>query len=124
MDGLRFHNDAMPLRFVTASNLMMPVTQMGGVQQDVPRIISAMPAAIRQDYENIIARLQGIGTLVDQTIALMERGIAAGFMPPAIVMRDVPDQAAAQMVADPAQSPLLDAFRRFPPAIPDADRPS
>ena len=52
----------------------------------------------------------------------MERGIAAGLTPPAIVMRDVPDQAAAQMVADPAQSPLLDAFRRFPPAIPEAER--
>ena len=122
VDGLRFHNDAMPVRFVTAGNLMMPVNQMGGVQQDVPRTISAMPTATRQDYENIIARLQGIGTLVDQTIALMERGIAAGLTPPAIVMRDVPGQAAAQMVADPAQSPLLDAFRRFPPAIPDAER--
>ena len=122
VDGLRFHNDAMPVRFVTAGNLMMPVNQMGGVQQDVPRTINAMPTATRQDYESIIARLQGIGTLVDQTIALMERGIAAGLTPPAIVMRDVPDQAAAQMVADPAQSPLLDAFRRFPPAIPDAER--
>ena len=122
VDGLRFHNDAMPLRSVTASNLMMPVNQMGGVQQDVPRIISAMPTATRQDFENIIARLQGIGTLVDQTIALMERGIAAGLTPPAIVMRDVPDQAAAQVAADPAQSPLLDAFRRFPSAVPDAER--
>jgi uncharacterized protein (DUF885 family) len=121
VDGLRFHNDAMPLRFVTATNLMMPVNQMGGVQQDVPRIISAMSTATRQDYENIVARLQGIGTLVDQTIALMERGIAAGFTPPAIVMRDVPGQAAA-MAADAAQSPLLDAFRKFPPAIPDAER--
>ena len=45
VDGLRFHNDAMPVRFVTAGNLMMPVNQMGGVQQDVPRIISAMPTA-------------------------------------------------------------------------------
>jgi uncharacterized protein (DUF885 family) len=121
-DGLRFHNDAMPLRFVTAANLMMPVNQMGGVQQDVPRLIGAMPAATRQDYENIIARLQGVRALVDQTIALMERGLAAGYTPPAVVMRNVPDQAAAQVVADPAKSPLLDAFRKFPPAIPEAER--
>jgi uncharacterized protein (DUF885 family) len=120
VDGLRFHNDAMPLRFVTAANLMMPVTQMGGVQQDVPRLIGAMPAATRRDYENIIARLQAVRTLVDQTIALMERGLVAGYTPPAVVMRNVPDQAAAQVVADPAKSPLLDAFRKFPPAIPEA----
>jgi uncharacterized protein (DUF885 family) len=123
VEGLRFHNDAMPVRFVTAANLMMPVNQMGGVQQDVPRLIAAMPAATRQDYENIIARLQGTRTLVDQTIALMERGMAAGLTPPAVVMRNVPDQAAAQVVADPSQSPLLDAFRKFPPAIPEAERP-
>jgi uncharacterized protein (DUF885 family) len=122
VDGLRFHNDAMPLRFVTAANLMMPVNQMGGVQQDVPRIIGAMPAATRRDYENIIARLQRIGPLVDQTIALMERGIAAGLTPAAVVMRNVPDQAAAQIVSDPARSPLLEAFGRFPAAIPEVDR--
>jgi uncharacterized protein (DUF885 family) len=122
VEGLRFHNDAMPLRFVTAANLMMPVNQMGGVQQDVPRIIGAMTTATRQDYEDLIARLRGIGPLVDQTIALMERGMAAGVTPPAVVMRNVPDQAAAQVVSDPSRSPLLEAFRRFPPAIPEAER--
>ncbi len=58
VEGLRFHNDAMPLRFVTAANLMMPINQMGGVQQDVPRIIGAMATATRRDYEDIIARLR------------------------------------------------------------------
>ena len=47
-----------------------------------------MPAATRQDYENIIVRLQGVGPLVDQTIALMERGLAAGMTPPRVVMRE------------------------------------
>ena len=122
VDGLRFHNDAMPLRFVTAANLLMPINQMGGVQQDVPRVIGAMPAATKQDYENIISRLQGIRALVDQTIALMERGIAANLTPPAIVMRDVPAQAAAQVVTDPLQSPLLEALHRFPASMPQADR--
>ena len=122
VDGLRFHNDAMPLRFVTASNLMMPIDQMGGVQQGIPRLISLMPAANRQDYENIIARLQGVQALIDQTIAMLERGVAAGLTPPAIVMRNVPGQAAGQVVADPLQSPLLEAFRRFPSTIPENER--
>src|SRR5688572_7756970 len=122
VDGLRFHNDAMPLRFVTAANLMMPINQMGGVQQDIPRLISFMPSGNRQDYENIIARLQGVRALIDQTIALLERGIAAGLTPPAIVMRNVPGQAAAQVVADPLQSPLLEAFRRFPSTSPATAR--
>jgi uncharacterized protein (DUF885 family) len=31
------------------------------VQQDVPRTLSLVPAASQADYENIIARLQGVG---------------------------------------------------------------
>ena len=73
-----------------------------------------MPTATREDYENIVARLQGVGPLVDQTIALMERGIAAGLTPPRIAMRDVSGQVAAQIVADPMQSPLLEAFSKWP----------
>src|SRR6185295_17115102 len=71
VDGLQFHNDAQPIRGVTARNLMMPVNQMDGVQQDIPRVIASMPAASREDLENIITRLQGTGPLVDQTIALL-----------------------------------------------------
>jgi uncharacterized protein (DUF885 family) len=37
-------------------------------------------------------------------------------------MRNVPDQAAAQIVSEPARSPLLEAFSRFPAAIPEAER--
>jgi uncharacterized protein (DUF885 family) len=119
--GLEFHNDAAPVRGVIPRNLLMPVNQMEGVQQDIPRVIASMPAATREDYDNIIARLQGVPALVDQTIALMERGLAAGVTPPRITLRDVASQADAQIV--PAQtSPLLAAFSKWPAGIPEADR--
>ncbi len=44
----------------------------------------------------------------------MERGIAGGVTPPADHMRNVPDQAAAQMVTDPAASPLLERVPQVP----------
>jgi uncharacterized protein (DUF885 family) len=121
VDGLQFHNDALPIRGVTARNLLMPVNQMDGVQQDIPRVIASMPTAAREDLENIIARLQGAGALVDQTIALLEKGLAAGLTPPAITLRDLPGQVQGQIVADPMQSPLLEAFKKMPPGIPEAD---
>jgi uncharacterized protein (DUF885 family) len=121
VDGLQFHNDALPIRGVTARNLMMPVNQMDGVQQDIPRVIASMPTATREDLENIVARLLGAGTLVDQTIALMEKGLAAGMTPPAITLRDLPGQAQGQIVADPMQSPLLDAFKKMPAGTAEAD---
>jgi uncharacterized protein (DUF885 family) len=120
--GLEFHNDAMPIRGVIPHNLRMPMNQLEGVQQDVPNAVAQMPTATRADYENIIARLQGAGPLVDQTIALMEQGMAAGMMPPRITFRDVPAQVQAQIVADPLQSAMLEPFKTWPSVIPEADR--
>src|SRR3954453_5628260 len=63
--GLEFNNDAMPIRGVIPHNLRMPLNQIEGVQQDVPSALAQMPAVTREDYENIIARLQTAGRLVD-----------------------------------------------------------
>jgi uncharacterized protein (DUF885 family) len=120
--GLEFHNDAMPIRGVIPHNLRMPMNQLEGVQQDVPSVIAQMPAATRADYENIIARLQGVGALVDQTIALMQQGVAEGLVPPRVTFRDVPAQVETQIVTDPLQSALLEPFKKWPATIPEADR--
>ena len=119
--GLEFHNDAAPVRGVIPRNLLMPINQMEGIQQDIPRVIASMPAATREDYDNIIARLHGVPALVDQTIAAMERGLAAGVTPPRITLRDVASQAEAQIVPAPA-SPLLAAFSKWPGGISEPDR--
>src|SRR5205814_6595719 len=98
--GLEFHNDALPIRGVVPHNLRMPINQLEGIPQDIPRTIALMPAVTRDDYENIVSRLRGVGPLVDQTIALMEEGLAAGVTPPKITVRDVPAQIEAQVVDD------------------------
>ena len=59
--GLEFHNDAMPIRGVIPHNLLMPINQLEGIAQDIPRTIALMPAVTREDYENIVSRLQGVG---------------------------------------------------------------
>jgi uncharacterized protein (DUF885 family) len=100
----------------------MPINQLEGIQQDIPRTIALMPTATRDDYENIVSRLEGVGAVVDQTIALMRRGLAAGMTPPAVTLRDVPDQVKAQIGDDPLKSPMLAAFAAWPAAIPEADR--
>ncbi|HEX9611533.1 MAG TPA: DUF885 domain-containing protein, partial [Gemmatimonadales bacterium] len=101
---------------------LMPITQLGGVQQDVPSTIAQMAANAVRDHEDIIARLRGVPALVDQTIALLERGLAAGVTPPRVTLRDVPQQAANLVVEDPLASPLLKAFTRFPAALPPAEQ--
>lgn len=122
IEGLAFGNDAMPLRSVVVRSLRMPVNQMEGVQQDIPRIISLMPAATVAGYEDIIARLKAAPQLIDQTIALMRDGVAHGMTPPKITFRDVPAQVKAQIVDDPLESPLLEAFTKWPASIGPSDR--
>src|SRR5687768_9976750 len=53
---------------------LMPLSQMEGVQQSVAQLLTMMPATSVREYEDIVARLQGVPALVDQTIALMRAG--------------------------------------------------
>jgi uncharacterized protein (DUF885 family) len=101
---------------------LMPISQMEGVQQSVAQLLTMMPASSPAEYANILGRISRVGTLVDQTIALMREGLAAGLTPPRITLRDVPQQVRNQVVEDPMASPMLAAFKRFPDAVPEAER--
>lgn len=101
---------------------LMPITQMDGVQQQVPSTIAQMPVETARDHENIVARLHAVPVLVKQTITLLERGLAAGLTPPRITLRDVPAQALNLVVDDPLTSPMLAAFTRFPNEVRAADQ--
>jgi uncharacterized protein (DUF885 family) len=101
---------------------LLALDQLGGVQQDVPLVLALMPASSVAQYESILARLRGVPRLVEQTIALLERGLAAGVTAPRIVLRDVPGQVTALLVDDPLASPMLAAFKAFPATIPAVDQ--
>ncbi len=98
------------------------INQMGGLQQNIPQLLSIMPAASVEDYANIIARMRGVPTVVDQTIALLDRGLQEGITPPRVTLRDVPGQVQSLLVDDPLKSPMLKAFQKFPDSIAAADR--
>jgi uncharacterized protein (DUF885 family) len=95
---------------------------MGGVQTGILQVIEMMPAARAEDYENIVKRLRGVPTVVDQTIAQMQEGLKQHDTPAKIVLRDVPKQISDQIVDDPDSSPLLAAFQHFPDTVPAADQ--
>ena len=101
---------------------LMPITQLNGVQQDVPNTIAQMPAGSVREYEDILARLRAVPVLVNQTIVLLQRGLATGLTPPRVTLRDVPSQAQDLVVDDPLTSPLLSAFTHFPAEVPAADQ--
>jgi uncharacterized protein (DUF885 family) len=94
------------------------LTQYDGVQLDVPRTFALAPAASLHDYEDLLARLNALPALVDQDLALLAKGLAAGVTPPKSLMGGVPDQVRALVPDDPWRSPLLARFRQIPASVP------
>jgi uncharacterized protein (DUF885 family) len=75
-----------------------------------------------KDYEDWIARLEQLGTYVDQNIALLKQGLKERRTQPKSVMSRVPSQITAQLVARPEESPFYAPFTKFPESIASADR--
>jgi uncharacterized protein (DUF885 family) len=101
---------------------LLPINQMGGVQQEVAETLEMSPRVTVADYENILKRLEGAPVLIDQTIVLLEKGLEAKVTPPRITLRDVPQQIKNQMEENPEKSALLRPFQEFPADIQTADR--
>ncbi|MBB1471919.1 DUF885 domain-containing protein [Luteimonas sp. MC1782] len=97
------------------------VSQRGGVQT-AEGIAEVLPFATVKDYRDWLARMRGIPAQVDATIVLLREGMAAGNVPPRVLMERIPGQIAAQVVADPRRSPFYRPFTRFRDGVPQAER--
>jgi len=120
--GLQYGDDPLPFRFVVPRNLWMPINQMEGIQQDAASTLENTPHQSVGDYEIILQRLKVLPLAVEQQIALMQGGLARGHTPAKIALRDVPNQIADLIPADPLASALLQPFTEFPAAIPETER--
>src|SRR2546426_1715827 len=100
----------------------LAITHPGAVRQEVGQLRARMPTTGVGDYENILARLNGVPPLVDQTIVLLGKGLEAGTTPPRVTLRDVPDQIRGLTPDDPMASPLLRPFAEFPQGISTSER--
>jgi prolyl oligopeptidase len=102
-------------------NYLMPMSQRGGVQS-----LESSAETLRlnnvQDYEDWLARMSKIETVIEQTMELMEEGRESGYMPPKILMERIPNQISSQLVEDPEQSPFFKAFTTMPDGIVAADQ--
>ncbi|MBD3403186.1 DUF885 family protein, partial [candidate division GN15 bacterium] len=99
-----------------------PMTQMHGVQQEAPRLLGMMPLGRPEQRDAILARLRGLPELIEQTIALLQRGLKDGVTPPGVCLNDVPGQIAAQVTNEPTDSPILSFLHGQSMAVPEAFR--
>ena len=100
----------------------LQITQLNGIQQDIARMLDVSPHSTVKDYEDMISRLNGVPAVVDQTIVLLKKGLAAGITPPRITLRDVPQQVKNQLEPDPQKSAFLRRLQKFPVEFSDKDK--
>jgi prolyl oligopeptidase len=102
-------------------NYLMPMSQRGGVQS-LESTAETIPLAGVDDYEDWLARMAGVETVIGQTMDLLEEGRKSGYMPPKILMERIPDQISSQLVENPGESPFYIAFASMPDAIDETDQ--
>ncbi len=115
-EGMQYGDDA------GGGSLVMPLSQMDGIQQNAAAILALMPHETVADYEDMLARLEALPTAVEQTLVLLQDGLKRGYTPPKITLRDVPKQVADLIPSEPMASALLEPFTAFPAGFPEPER--
>lgn len=103
-----------------------PITQMGGPHTSLPQLPDRLTFSTEKHLEDYALRLQKIPASIDQTIAHMKAGMAAGNVPPSVVMKGVIAQMDAQLTdahkADPRTHAFFKPFKGRPEQDPLAVR--
>lgn len=100
---------------------LMPISQRGGIQT-LDETGNRLRLQTVQDFDDWLARLDQVDDLMDQTIALMDEGVATGFVPPKITMSRVPAQIARQVVETAEESLFYQPFVSLPDSINEAEQ--
>jgi uncharacterized protein (DUF885 family) len=100
----------------------MPVNQFSGIHIDAPQLVGVLSFTGVKDYEDYISRLKKLPLLFDQTVIQMRKGMADGLMPPRILLEQVVTQSNKIAITTPDDSPFAEPFKKFPDAVPQADR--
>jgi len=95
IEGRRFHGS------------YLQIDQMSGIDLDLVQLLDYTAG----NPELMLARLRGFPRAVDQTLALLAKGLEAGITPPKVTLRDVPERVGS-LLGD--QSPVLAPFRTAP----------
>lgn len=100
---------------------LIPLNQRGGIQ-DENNLSRSLRFDTIEDYRDWIARLDALPKYIEQTTALMKKGIATGMLHPRIIMQRIPAQIKKQIVDSPEESLYYEAFRTFQVELSDSEK--
>ena len=100
----------------------MPIDQFFGVHLFIAQMVSFSPFDTTKQYEDYLARLGKVPTLIDQIIEILRQGEKDKLMPPRFLLEKTVQQ--CKSIADPVgdTSPFAQPLSHFPAAVSGADR--
>ncbi|HEY2745501.1 MAG TPA: DUF885 domain-containing protein, partial [Polyangia bacterium] len=102
---------------------LLVIDQLGGPHSLLADLAQMIPRRNAQDLDHFLARMEAYPKFVDDSIALLRKGIERGVTPPRAVLGKIGELIGNQIVDDPAKSPIYQlAFAQLPDDIPAAER--
>ncbi|HKU15409.1 MAG TPA: DUF885 domain-containing protein [Steroidobacteraceae bacterium] len=114
IEGAKFPGELAPINQFQSLPTLMPVLGSG---------TSAQPFGTTADYERFLKRMHDYTVWSDQAITNMRKGLKEHVTYPRVLMAKVLPQLQALIVADPQASLFYAPLKKFPDAVPAADRP-
>lgn len=98
------------------------VTQMNGIQLQLPALLRATPLKNVRDYTTLIARLDALPAHLASLTVLLKEGMRSGWMPPAVAISRVPLQFDPLLSTPLQTNPLYARFAQMPSEIAPAEQ--
>jgi uncharacterized protein (DUF885 family) len=93
------------------------LSQLGGAHEGITGLMEVVPAERSEDFEAILKRLNTVPVVIDQNIALLQKGLEKGVTPPQATLGKVADQIKALTVDDSLNNPILLPFTKEAPLL-------
>ena len=106
----------------SADDSPFAVTQMNGIQLQLPALLRATPLKTAADYTTLIARLDALPAHLESVTALLKEGMRSGWMPAAVAIARVPSQFDPLLTRPIDANPIYAPFAKMPPEVAPADQ--
>ncbi|HZW87714.1 MAG TPA: DUF885 domain-containing protein [Myxococcaceae bacterium] len=109
----------------------LPLTHMRGLPegtgefpgvQNAGELTTQLRFTTLEDYRDWLARLDGLPTYVDQTIALLQEGVRRKMVWPKVVLQHIPPQFDGLLTPAPTETIFYAPFKRMPETLPEGER--
>ncbi len=88
----------------------IPISHMNGIQVDTVDLFSAMPVATKEDYKNILVRMDKLPLAIDQTITLLREGLKRNLTPTKMFLPKISAEIDSLLPVKIEDSPLYKPF--------------